>query len=1515
MTGPLLHHQQRLLLTGSLLDDSLAQMIAFFDSSKTTALRLSLILAACLQAALSANCLGAPDTWAQSYGVGSFGGDGMPTSEVAYGSGYDHPTGIAAMPDGGFVVAGQMAYPKLYTPFVGSVTGRAEATLLRFDADGILLWQRTLDQLNDKFQTISGGLQNFYPAVSLVNQVAADALGNVFIAGSKKGNAVEGGEVPFVAKFSPAGEMIWQNGIARATGTYGTPPQAYQAGVYPIEHMALTGDGGVVVATRQIRPGTAYTLPVLAKFDADGALSLYRVLEHPSTHAQTGPVCQSRDGLRYVVTISHPLSKTSGGANIAGTLLLIFDPEGNLTGQRGWASLDGLGETPFKIIATADNGFATLTKRGQNEGFVLRKFNADASATTLEKAIYPTTRFAQFNPLSFAETPEGGFLIGSHLSNGASTRDIALMKVSAAGVVQFVSLIGGPLNEGTTASSGTPEAVHAVQTTDGGYGFATMSLSYRTGPVQKPDWWVGKTNAERRIRHFPGSMTDEAPDLYASVGSPGAPTTVTNYFPPAYTAGPVVSGLPAFNVLDPGTFAAPNAPTLAIQASGPRIVSSRTVTAVIRQHFSYSIASVFFGPGSALTYSATGLPPGFVINSATGVISGAPQPGSATTLPIFIGLQVTNGTETAQAVLSLRIGEPVPMLTVNGSDQPRHPDPAASPVNGLADTVLQFAVDHPSQLAGRRVTMQASTTPLEAWSDLTTGVAGHMDYDEARQIYVLNTTNYPAQNGVYFRSQVSAPGVSALVSNVVGPFNLASAKPRAGRTLFELKGNELRADFDFRATQLDVPSPVALRVESTTTPAIESSWTDVQDASGLLLPVMRQEEGNPTLYSLTTNNLAEFRGTYFRAIAAGAGLVDSISNIVGPRKGIRVIPPAVTLTVTTPLGAGSGQTSGDPIVRTANAEGVAAFNIKTTVFAGTGRSLSSVSLILDGVPVRTLESSGLGTSIEFEREVKLGPHDFQVLAVDDLGTTGRAGTMPVYVSVVPAVAPAAPRTRDLTFRPELYTVANSGGDWSDPGTWRNAQGNPGVPTSSDLVIIGGATVNLAGGIGNVYTMSLNGGRLVGPGQIRIKSLLSVAGGSFDSSLTLAIQPGATCEMLNAADFRFDGVLLNQGTFNVRGARSILGIKDFLNFGGGVVNFLPPLLPSAAVAAALPLGPRLIECGAVEDAGRVRVQPLSPSATFVNISGGNIISNDGASIISNDGASIISNDGASIISNDGASIISNDGASIISNDGASLIGQDGSGLIGQDVAGFIKVGLQAPAGLRAPRDDVARTGYLKTGGDIDLTSLVIAGPLKLEGGVLTGSGVIQGNLTNNGGFIAPGDPAGSLLVTGDFAQGPEGTLVMEAAGGAAGQFDQFLVGGAASLGGKLEMRFIGGYVPLLNDLLNPMGFASATGAFVSISSNAQLEVTPTGLGAVLDPAQALQPGGFPIFVTDAQRLEGGNFLLRGKGQPASRYTIEASPSPTDFRPIDTVTAAPDGTFEFQDVNAPGFAKRFYRAAGP
>lgn len=40
----------------------------------------------------------------------------------------------------------------------------------------------------------------------------------------------------------------------------------------------------------------------------------------------------------------------------------------------------------------------------------------------------------------------------------------------------------------------------------------------------------------------------------------------------------------------------------------------------------------------------------------------------------------------------------------------------------------------------------------------------------------------------------------------------------------------------------------------------------------------------------------------------------------------------------------------------------------------------------------------------------------------------------------------------------------------------------------------------------------------------------------------------------------------------------------------------------------------------------------------------------------------------------------------------------------------------------------------------------------------------------------------MAVTGSFAQGPGGTMVLEAAGAEAGQFDELRISGAATLGG-------------------------------------------------------------------------------------------------------------------------------------
>src|SRR6059058_5207055 len=118
-----------------------------------------------------------PPSFAQNYGVAAYLIDGQPTEDPFYGSGFDYPRAIAPMPDGGFVVAGQIAFP--FLTLHSGYSGKSDACLIRFAADGTILWQFELRQLNDYS---NGGI--YYPAASYISSLRTDAAGNVFVCGA-----------------------------------------------------------------------------------------------------------------------------------------------------------------------------------------------------------------------------------------------------------------------------------------------------------------------------------------------------------------------------------------------------------------------------------------------------------------------------------------------------------------------------------------------------------------------------------------------------------------------------------------------------------------------------------------------------------------------------------------------------------------------------------------------------------------------------------------------------------------------------------------------------------------------------------------------------------------------------------------------------------------------------------------------------------------------------------------------------------------------------------------------------------------------------------------------------------------------------------------------------------------------------------------------------------------------------------------------------------------------------------
>ncbi len=248
--------------------------------------------------------------------------------------------------------------------------------------------------------------------------------------------------------------------------------------------------------------------------------------------------------------------------------------------------------------------------------------------------------------------------------------------------------------------------------------------------------------------------------------------------------------------------------------------------------------------------------------------------------------------------------------------------------------------------------------------------------------------------------------------------------------------------------------------------------------------------------------------------------------------------------------------------------------------------------------------------------------------------------------------------------------------------------------------------------------------------------------------------------------------------------------------------------------------------------------------------GRLVGDTAVTLIGEGGSKIISNDGASLITNDGGSVISNDGASLITNDGGSLITNDGG---------------SRP--IRSARHDGVNgantPGFVQTGGEVDLNHFQVVSSIELNGGTLTGSGLIVGNLINNAGFISPGHSTGRISITGDFMQGPNGTSIVESRGLGLDQTDQIQVSGTASLSGNLHVKLTNGFVPSAADMFNPLAYGAVTGSFSSTGGNAQVTENGTGTVVTINPAVAQPQSGQSLNISTRMKvLDGANVLIGG-----------------------------------------------------
>jgi YVTN family beta-propeller protein len=886
----------------------------------------------------------------------------------------------------------------------------------------------------------------------------------------------------------------------------------------------------------------------------------------------------------------------------------------------------------------------------------------------------------------------------------------------------------------------------------------------------------------------------------------------------------------------------------------------------------------------------------FVTNYFSGYISvlgnGVPPPPPA---PLHGGLSAT-------------------AFRVNGS---------SSPTGNVGDTVLRFTAQQTGKISGLLVHIQATTTPNDApsWQDLPNGSKGYMTYDPGTGQFVLNSTNYPLVNGLYFRVVSSASGFPDSVSNVVGPFNLATNMAHLGPTVLFMATNGGGAEMRFRVKETSPPAGILLRIQATTTPSNEVSWTDLNDGnSGHMSPY-----SDSTQFYLDSTKYPTGDPVYFRAVAQASGYIDSISNEIGVTHVVNGIPP--TVDVLPPRfdqllpGTGSGTTPNDPLLVS-----VGTFKLGAQASSSEQKPIKRLVLLYDGVTINDAATSGDHFQMDYTTSVP-GDHVVKAAATDERGVIGYAD--PVYLRVVPSGG-------------KLFKMVTSG-SWNNAANWQDGLGHSGVPGANDFAIIEGHDASITQNI-TVYSIALVSGTMNGAGgALTVSRFFSIIAGqlknidlTIDSSGVLAI--GDT-------DVPISGSVTNNGKIRLRGHGSIVpvpvganaaamqtdgtlaadgffdGVAAFFKNAGEFIFHHPSVKPKPKSVPSTPPSvprPRSVTASAISGSGKL-----------ITENGGGAISHDGGSAISHDGGSLINNGGSTLIGNDGASLIGNDGASIIGNDGASLLSENGLGLLSEGGIG-IKVRANGSAGSSSTRAEAATatSGYVQTGGETDLDNVVIVGAVSIDGGVLSGSGIVAGSLTNNGGYIVPGHSAGAISVTGDFTQAAQGTMVLENGGTHQGEYDRLQINGTANLGGHLEVRNINGYVPEAADTFNPFGYSAVTGSFASVTSNTQLSFGTTGAIATVNPAVPNPSTGQPLNIATRLAIQNGDkalfagFIVTGPSGSNKKVMIRGiGPSLANFGITGTISDPllelhkPDGSVLVNDNWQQGDTGQIPNGFGP
>ena len=407
-------------------------------------------------------------------------------------------------------------------------------------------------------------------------------------------------------------------------------------------------------------------------------------------------------------------------------------------------------------------------------------------------------------------------------------------------------------------------------------------------------------------------------------------------------------------------------------------------------------------------------------------------------------------------------------------------------------------------------------------------------------------------------------------------------------------------------------------------------------------------------------------------------------------------------------------------------------------------------------------------------------------------------------------------TGDLSFNDTSPCPINSGVTFTVPGP-----APLGAKFTNNALMINNGTINTAGTLLN-GTEAANA-TLLNFSVVQNSGTLVNGSGGFPSSDMLLNVSGAQLTNLGQLDNASNGTLGNSG--NLTNAGSLNNNFGTINNNGGTINNLGTLTNN---------GGTLSNSGAIVN---FQGATFTNQGLMTNNSGGSIL-NSGTFSTSSFGEGLVVNNGA--IENSGTlfaqNLTNNSGATILNDSFSTLVagGLTNSGSLTNNGTLNIDGALNIQAGGIVTNNG-AITGDFSTldiqaGGVLDnqagssftrkAATTIVDGVLNsvpdLQSlGFLSGTGTINGNLDNAGGFVQPGDAPGTLTINGDYTQSPVGHLTIDLGGNGAGQFSVLDVSDLVALDGILDFTTVNGFTPGAGDDFTFLTFGALSGEFANV----------------------------------------------------------------------------------------------------